>query len=345
MYRARTRRGELHHTFKNKYIMMKTHTYLILLLSLTISATYSTTAQEKTTGKSLIEGLFQLNEIDMHVHAGKERPLPLNEWIDFFARDGRKVMLLLDHLELYRMDDIKNKEWIKKNNFNDWYPNTKTGKYDFIKDISTVESRKDVLTFRGWEIWEGEIDEGLGKEPMKEAEVIGWHISKAAWNGKAPAGKELIHRARQIIDIQKEFPVPMIIFHPFAGHIKAVKEAATKNGRNLSSINKEEYRYFTPEKQKELIEIIGGSSVYIEMERGMIPYWSDPVVREAFTEDIRPLAEGGVKFTVSTDAHGTGVFNESYTPEFYCKDLGITPENVNAIIRELLAIRAKKNIR
>lgn len=220
--------------------MMQTHTYLILLLSLTITATYPAKAQEKTTGKSLKEGLFQLNEIDMHVHAGKERPLPLNEWIDLFVRDGRKVMLLLDHLELYRMDDKKNKEWIKKNNFNDWYPNTKTGKYDFIKDISTVESRNDVLTFRGWEIWEGEIEEGLDKQPI---------------------------------------------------------------------------------------------------------YWDDPIVREAFIADIRPLVEDGVKFTISTDAHGTGSFNESYTPELYCKDLGITPENVNTIIRELLVIRAKKNIR
>ena len=324
---------------------MQTHTYLILLLSLTITATYPAKAQEKTTGKSLKEGLFQLNEIDMHVHAGKERPLPLNEWINLFVRDGRKVMLLLDHLELYRMDDKKNKEWIKKNNFNDWYPDMTTGKYDFIKDISTVESRNDVLTFRGWEIWEGEIEEGLDKQPMKEAEVIGWHISKAAWNGKTPGGKELIIRARQIIGIQKEFPVPMIIFHPFIGRIKAVREAAAKSGRNLSSIKKEEYRYFASAEQKELIEILGGSSVYIEIERGWPAYWDDPIVREAFIEDIRPLAEGGVKFTVSTDAHGTGSFDESYTPELYCKDLGITPENVNTIIRELLAIKAKKNIR
>ena len=324
---------------------MKPRSNLILLLILAISATYSVTAQEKTSGKSLKEGLFQLNEIDMHVHAGKERPLPLNDWIDLFVKDGRKVMLLLDHLELYRMDDKKNKEWVKKNNFNDWYPDMTTGKYDFIKEMAKVENRNDILVFRGWEIWEGELERGLEKEPMREAEVIGWHMSKAAWNGKVPAGKELIQRARQIIDVQKEFPVPMIIFHPFSGYIKAVQEAAIKNGRSLSSIKKEEYRYFTPDEQKELIDILSSGSVYIEMESGMIPFLSDPVVHEAFTEDILPLVEGGVKFTVSTDAHGTGVFNESYNPGLYFTDLCITPENVNTIIRELLAIRAKKNIR
>ena len=150
----------------------------MLLISLIISTAYPAAAQEKKTEKSLKEGLFQLNEIDMHVHAGKERPLPLNEWIDLFVSEGRKVLLLLDHLELYRMDEKKNIEWVTKNKFNNWYPNMVTAKYDFMKDITTVENRNDVLIFRGWEIWEGELDAGLEKQPMKEAEVIGWHISK-----------------------------------------------------------------------------------------------------------------------------------------------------------------------
>jgi hypothetical protein len=317
----------------------------ILLLSLIISTISPAIAQEQTVGKSLKEGLFQLNEIDMHIHAGKERPLPLDEWIDLSVRNGRKVMLLLDHLELYRLDEREHKEWITKNKFTDWYPNSTTGKYDLMKDLSAVESRKDVITFRGWEIWEGEIEEGLEKQPMREAEVIGWHISKAAWNGKAPAGKELIIRARQVIDIQKEFHVPMIIFHPFIGRIHEVREAAVRAGRKLSSMKKEEYRYFTPAQQQELIDVLKGSSVYIEISKGWSTLWDDSIVRAALAEDIRPLVEGGIKFTVSTDAHGLETFKKPFNPESYCNDLGITPENVNAIIRELLAIRAKRNLK
>ena len=189
------------------------------------------------------------------------------------------------------------------------------------------------------------MDEGLEKQPIKEAEVIGWHISKAAWNGKAPAGKEFIIRARQVIEIQKEFHVPMIIFHPFTGHFNEVRETAVKSGRKPASIKKEEYRYFTPEQQRELIEILKGSSVYIEISRGWSALWDDPVVREAFKEDIRPLVEGGLKFTVSTDAHRMESFKKPFDPVYYCNDLGITPENVNTLIRELLAIRAKKNLK
>jgi len=335
---------ELNHTIENNYIMMKKLTILICFLILTFSATYPVEAQEKIAEKSLKEGLFMLHEIDMHVHAGKERPLSLDQWIDMFIHDGRKVLLLLDHLELYRMSGKEREGWIKKNKVSDWYPDSTSARKEFMKELESVENRKDILAFRGWEIWEGEIDEGLDKAPMRDAEVISWHMSKAAWSGKAPGGKELIIRARQIVEIQKEFPVPMIIFHPFAGRIKAVKDAAVKSGRDISSITREEYRYFTPEEQKELTKILAGRSVYIEIERGWSGLWNEQPVREAFIEDIRPLAEGGVKFTISTDAHGKESFNTPYDPEKYCNDLGITSENVNAIIRELLSFRAKRNL-
>lgn len=316
----------------------------IAVMILICAMMHATIGEEQGGEKSLKEGLFQLHEIDLHIHAGKERPLPLNEWIDLSVRDGRKVMLLLDHLELHRMDEREHQTWIQKNRFTDWYPNTTTSKQDLMRELAAVQSRKDVLTFRGWEIWEGELEEGLERPPMKEAEVIGWHLSKAAWNGTAPTGKELIIRARQILEVQKEFPVPMIIFHPFDGHIKQVRETAVAAGRKVSEITKAEYRYFTPAQQKELLDLIQGSSVYIEMSRGWSALWEDAIVREAFIEDLRPLAEGGIKFTVSTDAHGLESLKKPYHPESYCRELGITAENVNMIVRELLAIRAKRNL-
>jgi hypothetical protein len=243
------------------------------------------------------------------------------------------------------MDAAEHTAWIEEKKFTDWYPNLATGKTDFMHEMTEVQKRRDVITFRGWEIWEGEFEEGLEKEPMRDAEVIGWHMSKAAWDGKAPTGKEIIHRARQIINIQKEFPIPMIIFHPFSGHIREVQRAAEAAGRDIAQIKKEEYRYFTAAQQKELIDLLKGSSVYIEIGRAWASLREDPVVWAAFIEDIRPLTDGGLKFTVSTDAHGTRSFDKPFDPEYYCKDLGITLENVNAIVRELLAIRAKRSIR
>jgi len=318
---------------------------IIIFSCLLIFALSDLHGQGREINNSLKEGLFQPAEIDFHVHAGKERPLPLDQWINMFVNDNRKVLLLLDHLELYRMTAQEQNAWLHKNKVENWYPDSATARQSFMKDLAKAQMRTDILVFRGWEIWEGEIDESLEKEPMRDAEVIGWHISKAAWDGRAPGGKELIIRAKQIIDIQKEFPVPMIIFHPFAGRIRAVKDAALKAGLNLSSITKDEYRYFSTDEQNELINLLAGRSVYIEIEREWSKLMDDPLVREAFIEDIAPLARAGLNFTVSTDAHGKESFNTSYDPAKYCSDLGIKTANLNAIVRELLAIRAKKSLR
>lgn len=300
--------------------------------------------QAQTVNQPLKEGLFPINSIDLHIHAGQEKQVPLNEWVDLFVKNGRKVLLLLDHLELYRWSEQEHNDYIKRHKLSNWYPNMETDKVDFMNDIRTIQNRTDALIFRGWEIWEGELDEGLDKEPMKDAEVIGWHISKAAWDGKAPAGKEFISRARQILEVQKEFPVPMIIFHPFRTYYDEVRKLATKAGRDIKSIKKDEYRYFTSAQQKEVIGLLAGSSVYVELSKGFMSLWSDPVVREAFIDDIKPLVDAGVKFTVSTDAHDLPDVTAPYNPEEQCRALGISTENVNSVIRELLAIRARKNL-
>jgi hypothetical protein len=65
-------------------------------------------------------------------------------------------------------------------------------------------------------------------------------------------------------------------------------------------------------------------------------------VREALIADIKPLAEGGVQFTVSTDAHGAAALRAPFGPDKYCTPCAITPRNTNTIIRELLALRTKR---
>ena len=157
---------------------MKTKTVIgfLLVTFLVFAISYPAEAQGNNGSKSLKEGLFRLNEIDFHVHAGKERPLPMNGWIDLFVSNGRKVLLLLDHLELYRVNDTENKAWVTKNKLTDWYPEKASAKELFRNDLLKAMERRDILLFRGWEIWEGELDEGLEKEPMKDAEVLGCRI-------------------------------------------------------------------------------------------------------------------------------------------------------------------------
>jgi hypothetical protein len=328
-----------------KGLKMKSFVFSIVVLIQIVILTdsWQPVVGQESAGSGLSSALFELREMDMHIHAGKELEIPLDKWIDLSVKDGRKVMVLLDHLELYRVSKEENKNWTEERKFQDWYPVAAKGHSALMNDLSAAEQRTDVITFRGWEIYEGEMDTGIEAEPMTLAEVIGWHISPN--NGrKAPDGQTLLKRAAQIIALQKEFPIPMILFHPFSMRIENLQRTAQKSGRDITTISAEEYRFFQTGEQEALIELLHGKSVYIEISHGLAQYWEDEVVRQAVMEDIRPLVEGGLEFTVSTDAHGVRSFNKPFDPGYYCNDLGVTPENTNTLVRELLAIRAKRNL-
>lgn len=317
--------------------MRNNYSFLIVICILSL-----TTNAQKVIGTGLPSALFELREMDMHNHSGKERDTPLDEWIDHSVKDGRKVMVILDHLELFRMSKEETKEWAEERNFQNWYPTATDGHIALMNELSNIEKRDDIITFRGWEISEDELDTGLEVAPMKLAEVIGWHISPQ--NGReAPNGQTLLKRASQVIEIQKEFPIPMILFHPFSMRIENIQRTAEKSNQTIASISKEEYRFFKPEEQEKLIEILCGQSVYIEVSHDLSRYWDNKTVRESVMADVLPLVEAGIQFVVSTDAHGVRSL-KNFDPNYYCDDLGITPENTNAIVRELMAIRAKRDL-
>ena len=295
-------------------------------------------------GTALKESLFELREMDMHLHAGMERPVPMNEWIDIAAKDGRKVFVLLDHLELYRKTPEAYQAWAKEKHFNTWYAVGAAGHAALMSDFDSVRtSRNDVVIFKGWEISEDELDTGVEEAPMRLAEVIGWHISPHN-GGAAPDGARLIRRIEQIKDMQKRFPVPMLVFHPFTMRIENIQRTAKSKGQDLKSLTVADYRFFQPGQQEQVAALLKGSSAYIEMASASATYFSDPVVREALIADIKPLAEMGVQFEVSTDNHSVKNAEQSFHPETYCAPCGISAENTNTLVRELLAQRAKRNL-
>ncbi len=286
-------------------------------------------------------GLFALREMDMHIHAGLERELDLQPWIDLSVADGRKVLLLLDHIELYRMSGKEYTAWAKEHGGRQWYPMKTEGHRALMADFDKAAARNDVLIFKGWEVGEFELDEGLEEAPMALAEVIGWHISPNH-KGDPPDGKKLLKRIAQIKEVRKRFPVPMIIFHPFTMRIEHVQRDAQKSGRDQKTISVQEYRFFKGDEQEKVIRELRDSSIYVEMSSASAAYWEDPIVREALMADIKLLAEGGVQFTVSTDAHGAAALKAPFDPGKYCAPCAITSRNTNTIIRELLELRAKR---
>lgn len=284
--------------------------------------------------------LYALNEMDMHLHSGLERRLPLDRWIDAAVANGRKVLLVLDHRELYDKTPEELKAWAAEQKLTQWYPAGMEGKKALMKDLAALAVRKDVLVFHGWEIGEFELDEGLDREAMKMAEAIGWHISPNS--SPPPCGETLIKRVRQIIEVQKEFPVPMIVFHPFSMNIEAVQKAAKKAGKDLSTLATADYRFFKPGEQEVLAGLLRGKKIYIESALGQKDGMENPAIREALIADIKPLAEMGVQFTVSTDAHNLADVQRPFDPASYCTPVGVTPENANGLVRDLLSGRARR---
>jgi hypothetical protein len=301
----------------------------------------SVLASSSLLAQALPEALFSLKQMDMHLHCGMERPIEMNAWLDLAVNDGRQAVVLLDHLELYRKTPAAYEAWRHKNKSSTVYPVGAEGHDALMASFEQAARRRDLIVFKGWEIYEGELDTGLEAAPMRLAEVIGWHISSN--NEGGVDGQTLIRRAKQIRDIQKQFPVPMIVFHPFPARAGNLHKVAKSQGRDPQSLTAAEYRFFRPGEQQELIGVLKGASVYIEIGRGAQGCMKIPACWEALIADIKPLAEGGLQFTVSTDNHGVAGAKTPFEPERYCEPLGITPLNTNGIVREMLVLRARRS--
>lgn len=291
----------------------------------------------------LANALFRLNEIDLHYHSGMERPVSLDEWLRMAAADGRRVVALTDHLELYRKTPAEYEAWRAKGKFEARYPLGAPGHTALMRDFESAAQRHKLILFKAWEIYEGELDTGVEAAPMGMVDLIGWHISPNH-AGAPPDGKLLLKRVAQIKEVQKRFPVPMILFHPFPMRLEHIQRKAKADGRDLASIRVDEYRFFQPGEQEQLAAMLRGSSIYVEISRDTENYWKDPIAREALIADTRPLAEFGVQFTISTDAHSVAHATRHFEPEKYCEAFGVTEHNTNGIVRELLAIEARKRI-
>ena len=285
---------------------------------------------------------FQLREMDLHYHSGMERPVSMTEWIRYAVADGRKAIALIDHLELYRTTPAEYAAWRRKGQFEAMYPLGGAGHKAVMASFDeAARHHKGLVILKAWEVFEGELDTGLEMDALQLADFIGWHISPNNRGGPPPDGASLIRRARQLKELRKRLPAPMVLLHPFPMRIEHLQRKARAAGRDLSSLSVAEYRFFQPGEQEKLAELLRGESIYIEISRDTEKYWHDPVVRQALTEDTRPLAELGVQFTVSTDAHGVRDATRPFQPDAYCKPFGVTPANSNALVKELLGARKR----
>lgn len=301
-------------------------------------------AQAPVPGVGAGAALFQLREMDLHLHAGLELETALKQWLDLAVADGRRAVVLLDHLELYRKTPDQYRDWLLQHPaFVVRYPMGIAGHRALLADFAKAAERRDLLVFTAWEVSEDELDTGTEPDALAAVDAVGFHISPR--HGRAPPdGRHLIRRARQVKELRKRIPLPMILFHPFTMRVENLERTAQREGRSPASLTAAQYRFFQPGEQRELAELLRGSSVYIEIALETGACLERPACREAMIADVKPLAGMGVQFTVSTDAHGVRHAKTPFRPESYCGPLGVTPANANTLVRELLALRARKQL-
>ncbi len=279
--------------------------------------------------------------LDFHFHAGLEREanLSMEQWVMLAHNSrqtpsaaapsaikagwanssqalGRSCFMIVDHLEFYRPELI---ETTKKYIPAPRYVLGHEGKKQFVAEVEALrKSRPDLLIFSGWEVLETDLDTGLDMKGMELVEGLGWHI------GRPPDGDGVVLRITQLRDLQKKLPKPMVLYHPFRLPIP-------KEGETVASM-----RQLTSENQKHLIDALGDSSIYVELNLSvLLKYWEVPARRQAFTEDIRPLVEAGVEFTVGSDAHRLPDI-EYHELERFMRDLGVRSNQVTGIVGDLL---------
>ena len=66
---------------------------------------------------------MNVNYIDLHIHAGIERPVTMDEWADGLLRNGLIVLGLVDHYELYLKSDEDYAKYLTRKGFPRWYDN------------------------------------------------------------------------------------------------------------------------------------------------------------------------------------------------------------------------------
>jgi len=275
------------------------------------------------------QALFEPHQLDFHFHSGMERETTIEKWLELALDGGRRCFLMVDHLELYRPGESGHRL--------DNYAISPAGRSAFLNDVERMKQRRDALIFSGWEVFEGELDTGIEWEAMRQVEAVGWHISHL--KGKRPPdGKLLVRRARQIQELQKQLPIPMILLHPFTPRFEGLRQ-----GRGAAPPARADYQYFHGDEQKQLIDVLGDSSIYVELNHSsMAGPWNDPVLRDALVAAMRPLAEAGLEFTTGSDNHGLASVRGDYRPEVFCQACGIRTRQLNGIVGELLAARARR---
>ena len=258
---------------------------------------------------------MNMNQIDLHVHAGIERPVTMDTWMDGLIRSGRKALGLLDHYELYLKSDEKYVAYLEQKGFPLWYTNGLVGFREFCRQARDQEADRDVRILLGLEVYHGDFP-GVRPEFLEGLDFIGCHISKT--ESFEPWGDFLLDAASRLSQTAHQHGLIGVLFHPFDHSFWSHRQGNTPP-RGLSIIESGRLDSFADE--------MASLDIHIEINWGSdVKNLDNPVFLREYLPVIEALKKRQVRFWLGSDIHHS--VDSSYDMNRLCSKLGIDTDHV-----------------
>lgn len=258
---------------------------------------------------------MNLNHIDLHVHAGIERPVSMEVWVDRLIEKGYNALGLLDHYELYLKSDDEYDAYLKRKGFPRWYSNGLTGFREFCDQVRQQEAARDVKILLGLEVYHGDFPD-VRPDFLDGLDFVGCHISKT--ESFEPWSDFLIHAASKLSQTAHQHALVGVLFHPFDHSFWFHRQGQTPP-RGLTMVE--------PDKLDDFADKIAALDICIEINWGSDNKNLDNrVFLREYLPVIQALKKRRVRFWLGSDIHHS--FDPHYDMARLCSELGIGVEDV-----------------
>ena len=258
---------------------------------------------------------MNFNYIDLHIHAGIERPVPMDEWVDGLIRGGRTVLGLVDHYELYLKSDEDYASYLRRKGFCRWYPNGLEGFRTFCDDVRQQAKREHITILLGLEVYHGDFP-NVREDFLEGLDFIGCHISKT--ESFEPWGEFLLQSAEKLSLTAHENGIVGVLFHPFNHSFWAHRQGMTPQ-RGLHIIK--------PDKLDDFAGKMAALDVCVEINWGSdSKNLSQPEFIQEYIPVVQALKSQGVRFWLGSDVHHS--LNNVYDMNRMCAVLDIGENDI-----------------
>ncbi len=257
---------------------------------------------------------MNLNSVDLHVHAGIERPMAMDDWVQGLIKSGRKVLGLLDHYELYLKSDGEYEAYLERKGFPHWYSNGIAGFREFGQEVRQQGQKNDIKMLLGLEVYHGDFPD-IRPEFLEGLDFIGCHISKT--ESYEPWGDFLLKSASKLSKFAHQHNLVGVLFHPFDHSFWSYRQGIVPP-RKLNIIE--------PNKLADFADEMSSLDICVEINWGSDSQnLHNKVFLNEYIPVIKALKERNVLFWLGSDAHHS---SDDYDMSRLCLALGIGEEDV-----------------